>query len=227
MGRPLLDWQLAAWKQAGQERFFVVTGYRGDMIRKMGLEGPENPRWDQTNMVVSLDCSYKALEAEEDVILTYSDIIFEPAVAQAILNSKEDCGVVVDRGFWDLWSFRMEDPLSDIESLTVDASGAITSIGQKVEDPKQVEAQYLGLMRFKGAALEQLKTTINRLRSTDGFDNMYMTDLLQTMANDGLRLGAVPIRHGWLEVDSVEDLERYEAAQAQGKLAPLMNLNTL
>lgn len=53
---------------------------------------------------------------------------------------------------------------------------------------------------------------------------MYMTDLLEALIVSGEKIHAVPIEHGWLEIDTVEDLEQYEAMVAEKSLGLLFNL---
>jgi len=48
-------------------------------------------------------------------------------------------------------------------------------------------------------------------------DNLYMTDLLQLVINAGFKVSGVPVNHGWLEVDSKEDLEIYEKSISLSK----------
>ncbi len=42
------------------------------------------------------------------------------------------------------------------------------------------------------------------------FENMYMTSLIQNLIDSGWHVQAALIHGGWLEVDSVEDLQSYE-----------------
>ena len=49
---------------------------------------------------------------------------------------------------------------------------------------------------------------------------MYMTSFLQLLIDSGWKAKAVLVNNGWLEVDTVEDLETYEAMAASGRLDP-------
>ena len=42
------------------------------------------------------------------------------------------------------------------------------------------------------------------------FNNMYMTSLIQNLIDNDWQVQAALINRGWLEVDSVEDLQAYE-----------------
>ena len=50
------------------------------------------------------------------------------------------------------------------------------------------------------------------------FDNMYMTSFLQLLIDNGWKIKAVLVNNGWLEIDSINDLSKYEALAKEGKL---------
>ena len=47
---------------------------------------------------------------------------------------------------------------------------------------------------------------------------MFMTTLLQLLIDAGWIIMPARVNHGWLEVDTVEDLKLYEKLSAEGKL---------
>jgi len=206
-GKPLLHYQLEVLHGAGITDIAVVTGYRGDRISHpaVPIRRIENARWETTNMVASLYCA--APELSSAAIVAYTDIVYQPSVIRSLLACPADICVVVDTGFLTYWKLRFDDPLSDVESLQMDAQGCITKIGDKVTDLDDVQAQYIGLMKFSAAGAALLRRTLDSLRDDPGFDRMFMTDLLRHLIHAGHPVTAVPHRHGWVEIDSASDLE--------------------
>ena len=211
-GQTLVGRQLNTLKSCGLIDISVVVGYLKEKLQSLGYPTVSNPDWATTNMVMTLWCASNRLE--DDVIVAYGDIIYQQNVLETLLASEDDISVVVDRGFRHYWEFRFENPLDDIESLVISPNGCIKSIGQKVDSIEKVEAQYIGLMRFKSKGLKILKQYMTNISKTERFAKMYMTDLLQEIINGGNTIKAVPINHGWLEIDSVKD---YLAAQKRFK----------
>jgi len=204
----LIGRQLHTLELSGLTDILIVTGYLKEKIEALGYPTIENPDWETTNMVMTLWCAFD--ELEEDIIISYADIIYQKNVLEALLGGNDDISIVVDRGFRKYWEFRFKNPLNDAESLLISSKGYLQSIGQKVASLDEIDAQYIGLMRFKGEGLNILKNYMTSISKTDRFAKMYMTDLLQDIINQGEHLKAITINHGWLEIDSVED---YEAAQ--------------
>lgn len=205
-GKPILEYQYETLKQAGVDDIIVVCGYQKDKIISASarLNKIQNERWNTTNMVASLYCAKEWLI--DDVIISYADIIYQQPVLEQLLESEADISVSADKEFLRYWKLRLADPLDDVESFSVNKNGCITSIGQKVESLDQIEAQYIGLMRFKGAGLKALNDYLDRLSGTSGFDMMYMTELLMVMIQGGVCLTPLYHQNDWVEIDTVEDL---------------------
>lgn len=222
-GRSLIDWQLATLRQCGIEDILLVSGYRAELLDFEGTRRIVNARWAETNMVESLFCAED--EFGDDMIVAYADILYQPSIVEKLLAARGDASVVVDRKWRDYWEFRFESPLDDAESLRLDGSGRILDIGRKVADIEEIEAQYIGLMRFRGAGIAALRAARARLRAGPESrlggrspENAYMTDLLTEMIEGGNDVHAVPVDGGWLEVDTVEDFEKTSALFETGRI---------
>jgi len=212
--RPLLAWQLEALRRAGIEDITVVTGYRADQIERMGVATAHNPRFESTNMVATMACGARAFDGLDDLVIAYSDIIYETAVVQALLASSAPLATVIDLDWKSLWDLRMEDPLEDAETLKLGAGGDIIELGKKPQSHDEIEGQYIGLIRVAADFAPDFLSSyeaLDRDRLYDGKDrdNMYMTSFLQHQIDTGHPVRAVPIHKGWLEFDTVEDLETY------------------
>ena len=72
-GKALLDRQLAALSAGGVSELGIVRGYRAEMLARPGLVCFENPRWAETNMVMSLAAAEAWLRTAP-LIVSYADI---------------------------------------------------------------------------------------------------------------------------------------------------------
>ena len=227
-GRSIIERQLDTMHTCGikDKDITIVCGYCSDVLKKR-FEGTDihfivNHEYDTTNMVCSLMCARSLMETEDDVIISYGDIIYNEQVFRKILESRENMSVIVDDGWYEYWSERCENPLDDAETLMFDAENYLTEIGQKTTELTKVQSQYIGLMRFKGDGLKQmlaLSAEAKRRsdndetlwRTTRNYEKMYMTDLLQGLVDEGNKLRAVHIQRGWFEIDDCDDLKVVES----------------
>lgn len=209
-GVSLLDRQLAVLRSEGVGEVTLIGGYRSDMLKRPGVGLELNPRYAETNMVWTLFSAENALQG--DVVLAYGDIVYSREILRALLASTADIAVAIDLDWEQYWRARNENPLDDAETLRMDASGNLLEIGQKPLSLDQIEGQYMGLMKFSPRGLEMLRDTFHRACAAASLrgkspEKAYMTDLLQLMIDEGRTLSAVKVRGGWVEVDTVSDLE--------------------
>lgn len=227
-GKSIIERQLDTMYACGihDEDITIICGYCSDVLmdrfKDTKINFIVNEQYDSTNMVCSLMCARNLMEAEEDIIISYGDIIYGEPVFQKILAAEDDTSVIVDDGWYEYWSERCENPLDDAETLMFDQNNYLTEIGQKTTELAKVQSQYIGLMRFKGEGLKAMlslsaeaeKRSANGevlWRTTRNYAKMYMTDLLQGLIDEGNKLRAVHIQRGWFEIDDCEDLKVVEA----------------
>lgn len=227
-GRSIIERQLGAMRACGikDENITIVCGYCSAVLKKKfedtNMHFIVNEQYDTTNMVCSLMCARKLMEAEEDIIISYGDIIYGENVFKKILAAEDDMSVIVDDGWYEYWSERCENPLDDAETLMFDEDNYLTEIGQKTTELAKVQSQYIGLMRFRAKGLKAMldlcteakrrsENGVPLWRTTRNYDKMYMTDLLQGLIDEGNKLRAVHIQRDWFEVDDCEDLKVVES----------------
>lgn len=123
-----------------------------DKIRYEGIKYYTNEKYADTNMVESL-MSAKG-EFYDDIILSYSDILFEERMLRTMMESAADFAVVVDDGWNEYWQKRYGRVDFDTESMSIDKDNNIVELG--LENPKleDIDARYVGLLKISAKGLE-------------------------------------------------------------------------
>lgn len=207
-GKPLLDWQLTALREAGINDIAIVTGYKRELLAYRGLVEFHNARWAETNMVSSLACAAEWLEAYPCVV-SYSDIFYDASAVESLIRCKADLAVTYDANWRTLWERRFGDPLLDAETFRLGNNGNLAEIGNKPQTVEEIQGQYMGLLRFTPTGWREVVRIRARLTS-EACDRMHMTGTLQKVIEDGMvPVAAVPYSGEWGEVDSAEDLAAY------------------
>jgi choline kinase len=219
LGRPILEWQVDALRQAGVDEITVVTGYRAEQVEALGLPCVRNVRYDHTNMVESLMCARHLLDGRADVVVAYGDLVYEPRVVAALRASPAAIATTVDDSWRALWAERMDDPLADAETLVLDAEDHLVEIGNRPTGYEQIQAQYMGLIGIRADFAPRVTAAYDALDVAPAErDRMYMTTFLQHLVDHVHPVAAVRVEGGWLEVDTLEDLRVYEDLYARGRL---------
>jgi len=212
-GRPLLDWQLDALRGADIEDIALVRGYMGEKLVREGLRTFENPRWAETNMVMSLACASAWLSSDA-CLVSYSDIVYPAATARLLAAAQGDIAITYYKDWRHLWEARFKDPLSDAESFRLDAAGRLQDIGARPRNLDEVQGQYMGLLRFTPRGWRWVEDTLAGMDAVQR-DRLDMTSLLRLLLARGKPIATVPVLEPWYEVDSQSDLELYQAMAMQ------------
>jgi len=210
----ILEWQLAALRSGGVDTIIIVTGYKSNMIVEYNVKIINNNRWEATNMVSSLLCASE--EFDQPIIVSYSDILYSSEVVSFLCSQEEDAVVVYDLNWRELWEMRFENPLKDAETFRIDSKGLIQDIGQPAGNFKDIQGQYIGLMRFTPHALNWIKELVTKLRHN--VDKIDMTTLIRRLIQSGHPIYGMAIQGGWCEIDTVDDLKLGNKLYSEGLL---------
>lgn len=212
-GKPIIDSILDVMKMCNIKDISIVNGYMGnvleDYLKEENLTFYTNKNFDKTNMVSTLFCAKYFMN--DDLIVSYADIVYDKKVLDKLVDSDADFSVVVDKQWRELWNKRMDNPLDDVETLKI-RNGNIVELGKKPSNYDEIEGQYIGLIKISKRVVQRVIKYYNCLDVTecyDGkdFDNMYMTSFIQMVIDNIMDVKPVLINGGWVEVDSITDLD--------------------
>ena len=207
--KALLKWQVEALRAAGVTDIAIVTGYKREMLLSFNLVEYHNERWADTQMVTSLMCADEWLSAGT-CIVSYSDIFYEPAAVKSLITSGAILAVTYDPNWLEQWSRRFEDPLCDAETFKLAPGDKLVEIGQKPHSTKEIQGQYMGLLRFTPSGWGEAKDVLSKL-STEQREKIHLTQLLQLIIDkDAVEISAIPYEGFWGEIDSQSDLAASE-----------------
>ena len=231
-GKTILEHQLDTFSKNGINDVVIVTGYHSQMIENLGCNTILNNNYYKTNMVYSLFSAREYIRSvgNEDLIVSYGDIIFHENNLQKVIQSDGDVSIMIDVNWQKYWEIRMENPLDDAETLLLDSEKKIIELGKKPIDYSKIDGQYTGLFKVSGARLRDIINVYdgldkNLLYDGNDYKNIYMTTFLQQLIDRGWDTVAVEVLNGWLEVDTVEDVLLYEKMYNDGTLSNYIEIS--
>lgn len=231
-GKTIIERQIGTYRRCGISDIIVVRGFAADKIAYPDVRYYENTDYAETNMVESLMAAKQ--EFDEDVIVSYSDILFEEGMLTGMMASKEDFAVAVDDNWQEYWKARYGKVDFDTESLSLDENDNITELGLEAPRLEEIDARYIGLLKFSKEGLAKVVEILDRdyevyrdkpwKQSGKTIRKAYMTDLLQAVIESGNYVRAVKFRNGWIEFDTNEDYETAVKWLRSGELNKFIDL---
>ncbi len=232
MGKTIIERQIELYKRCGIKNIIIVRGFAAEKIQYEGVKYYTNDDYANTNMVESLMVAKS--EFYDDIIVSYSDILFEEQMLCTMMKASSDFAVAVDDNWKDYWQKRYGKVDFDTESLSIDGNGNIVELGLESPKLEDIDARYIGLLRFSKEGLRVIEQIMEDAylkfedkpwqKSGKTVKKAYMTDLLNAIIESGKKVKAEHFRNGWIEFDTNADYENACEWVKDGSIAEVVKL---
>jgi L-glutamine-phosphate cytidylyltransferase len=214
-GKTLLQRQLSSYKDNGIEDISLIRGYKKNKIKYKGIKYFDNNDYKDNNILNSIFYGEEVING--NIIISYSDILFEPFVVKRALESDHDISVVVDIDWRDYYIDRKDHPLSEAENVIFNSNNEVVKIGKIASVKEEVHGEFIGMIKLNHRGCEIFKQNFHRVKKhfwnkpfqrAKIFQKAYLTDLIQELVDIGIKVHCVIIERGWKEIDTVEDYRK-------------------
>jgi len=207
-GYPILQYQIAALRECGIDDVVIVVGYLPHCIRQFARDAAryvDNPDFASTNSSHSLWLAREHLR--NGYIHLNSDLLFEPDMLRALLDSPHENAVVVQRTV---------RPASDMMKARMDGA-RIREMSKQLTDG--AVAEVIGPAKFGRDGAARLIAALDRLERS-GERNRWAYAIFGGIADDLTFTGVDNPGCFWAEVDTVADARDAER-RIPGRLVAL------
>ena len=214
-GQTLLQRQLNAYKKNEINDISLIRGYKKEKINYKGIKYFENTDFKNNNILNSIFYAEKIING--NIIISYSDILFEPSVVERLQKSDHDISVVVDIDWRGYYVGRKDHPISEAENVIFNSNNEVEKIGKINTGNEEVHGEFIGMIKLTSRGTEIFKHHFHRLKKiywnkpfqrAKIFQKAYLTDFIQELVDIGIKVHCVIIESGWKEIDTVEDYQK-------------------
>ncbi|AKV01950.1 Putative sugar nucleotidyltransferase [Labilithrix luteola] len=213
LGRPMLEHILDALKEAGFSRKDVVfvCGYRNDVLRERYPEFTyaHNEDWENNNILASLMCAREHLTS--GFVSSYTDIVYRGSAVAAAVASPHDKVLVCDTDWRRRYIGRTRHPESDAEKMRADGS-RIVEVSRTIAS-EAASGEFIGVAKVTPVGAQEIIEAFDEAKATcttlgdRPFAKAYLIHLFQRMIERGSTFHRVDTHGGYMEIDTLEDLE--------------------
>ena len=213
-GKSIIERQLSILKKIGITKIYIITG-------------PHNEKFNLKNVVFVNDLDHKKHDIlgslitardyiNDEIIITYSDQIFDEKIMKSINNFKGDIGIAVDLDWEKNYENRDQHPKSEADNVLFDEKGNILELRKNIQKPNSVIGESLGLMKLskKGSKIfldkySELETSHQgKFHNSPSLEKGIISDMLQELIDSGITVEPILISGKWCEIDTPQDLEK-------------------
>jgi len=230
-GKSLLENQIELFRKNGIQDISIVTGYNKDKFSLKDVNYFENLGYEKTNTLLSLFCAKQKIM--NSTIISYADIIFEENILKKLLNTQDEISLVNDRKWLEYWEIRPDETSDEAtETVYVDQKNCVKFIGKKTQNSN---AHFIGLMKLQNSGTQKFLESFEilkknyekereRIKTNLTFNKLRIADLLQMMIKNNVEIKSIPTDNGWLEFDTINDLNLYNEMYEKKSLQKFIKL---
>jgi len=235
-GKSLLQRNVETLRQLGLEQITVITGYQAAAVNLEGIAKIFNPEFSRGHILHSIMQARELFD--QDLLILYGDILFEPFLLQKLLGCEGDIVLAVDNSFaqgynpnknLDLVVAR-DRPQSGKRRFLPQASNLAVRIGHQSIASEAADYEFVGLAKLSRTGSRKLRDIYDdcqrlfrdrAFHEAPSFLQASFTDLLQEAIDRGLPVRLLEVNSGWMEIQNWQDYQRacQLLAQAQPRLS--------
>ena len=208
-GKPLLQRLVDEFRKYGVNDITVVAGYKSESLDVSGVDTRLNTRYDSTGELYSLACARDKFN--DDMLIIYGDLLFRSYILQDLLEWDGEIVIVVDSltevtetGSRDyVWCDRPDDRSIFMQDVSLQRMA-----GEIIPGANPPSGRWTGMMRVRPQGRMWLEQALDELENQAGFDQLTLPDLLNHLVGQGRTITVHYINGHWLDVNSVNDIDR-------------------
>jgi len=212
----IISRQISLFKKNGIDEIIVITGPFKEKFSMPDITCVYDQKFEEHDILGSL------MEAREhifgDIIITYSDIIFEDLILKKILQTNLDIGIAVDLDWKKAYENRKSHAISEAENILFDNSRNILEIRKNIRNSNLEIGEFLGIIKLSNNGCKLLLKRYDEIRNdkcgrfydTKSLTKAYLTDMIQELIESKIEVKPILISGKWCEIDTIEDLKRAE-----------------
>ena len=214
-GKTLLQHQIEAYKKNNINNISVIRGYKKEKIHYSDIKYFDNEDFRTNNILNSIFYAEDFIHG--DILISYSDILFNSDVVKKALQSTSDISIVVDIDWRGYYVGRKDHPVTEAENVIFNSDNEVIKIGKINDGNENVHGEFIGMIKLSNYGTELFKEHFHRLKKiywdkpfqrAKTFQKAYLTDFIQELVDIGIKVNCIIIENGWKEIDTIEDYEK-------------------
>ena len=211
-GKSIIEIQLELFQKNQLSDITIITG--AQKFKLKNVHYIQDYKFQDHDVLGSLMVAKSIIN--DDILTSYSDIIFEEKILESMTEFSGDIGIAVDLDWKKNYVDRAQHPKSEADNVLIN-DNEILEIRKNISECKKNEkiGEFLGLMKLskKGSRVFLEKYSELKMSHKGKFHNAlslekaYLTDMLQELIDSGIRISPIYISGKWCEVDTPQDLD--------------------
>ena len=213
-GKSIIQIQLDLFKKNQLSNITIITGPNKEKFNFQNVNYVQDNEFQNHDVLGSLMVCKSIMD--DEILTTYSDIIFNEKILCSMLDFKGDIGIAVDLNWEKKYVTRTQHLKSEADNVLME-NNKILKIKKNITEyiPKQNLGEFIGLMKLSKNGAKVFVEKFNYLmkfhegkfHDAPSIKKAYLTDMLQELIDSGVVVKPIIINDEWYEIDTLQDLQ--------------------
>ena len=209
-GVPILSHIVDAYNSVGIKNIAVVRGYKKEAVNLPNLAYVDNDDYAATG---ELDSLLKALQAkgshDQDIIISYGDVLFNSYIPQALLQEKEDFVIFVDSNWQEKTSYTRLGGFAECTApnsrKAFNTQIHLKQLGTAIPSDR-IHGVWMGFLKISATGASQLQELLPKLLAVPENRKAGMATLFQELLKQHQPICILYTVGHWLDINNLEDV---------------------
>ena len=209
--RPILNHIVDVYNSHGIKEITVVRGFQKEAIDLPSLRYVDNDEYADTTELVSFQKALVGISLNQDLFVSFGDVLFKPYLLQLMDGFEDDIVIVVDTQWQDsVNKERAADYVHCSEPHSRDSYSheIFLKISAENLDPKIIDGEWMGVAKFSKNIIPVINESMNKMQKETDFNAAKFHHLFTHLVSEGIKVKVVYTTGHWLDIDTLEDLLR-------------------
>ena len=209
-GIPILAHIMDAYNSVGIKDITVVRGYKKESVNLPHLTYVDNDDYSTTG---ELDSLLKALTVkdhhDQDIIISYGDVLFNSYIPQALLQEKADFVIFVDSDWQEKTSYTRLGGFAECTApnsrKAFNTEIYLTQLGTNIHRDK-INGVWMGFLKVSASGVMQLQKLLPHLLEAQGNKKAGMALVFQELLKQQQPIRVLYTVGHWLDINNIDDV---------------------
>jgi len=212
--KSIIEIQLDLFKKNQLSDITIITGPDKEKFKFENVNYVPDDEFQNHDVLGSLMTCKSIID--DEILTSYSDIVFDENVLGSMLDFKGDIGIAVDLDWEKNYINRIQHPKSDADNVLME-NNKILKIKKNIKESKSTQniGEFIGLMKLSKNGAKIFVERFNHLieshkgkfHDAPSLKKAYLTDMIQELIDSGFLVEPIIINGKWYEIDTPEDLQ--------------------
>ena len=199
--KSLLKRQIDLMRRYKIKHISIVKGFKSNKINFKKIKYFYNKNYKTNEQLDSFFSAQKWFK--DDLLITFSDIIYETSIIEKIIKSKHDFTIAIQKNWKKKYKNRFDHPMTQADKVFVE-DNKVKDIGKSLSE-KKTNGEFLGIFKVSKDICNTLIKEYNSLKKTKKTEKLQIHDFFRYLIKKNIDIKPTYINGKYMEIDTYND----------------------